>query len=782
MIYYLIYNLLLTGAFIVFLPILLYKMFIKGRYREDFKERLGYLPDRLDYLQDESVIWVHASSVGETMAASSLVSELRAKYPDHKILFSNMTDTGQQTARKSIKEADEFIYLPLDFPWTVRRSLKKVNPELVIVIETELWPNFIKYAKEYGSKVIVASGRISEQSLKSYKYLGPLLKRMLQQVDRFSMQSKQDRENILRLGAKEEKVINNGNIKFDKEYAGDTSEIKNSLYQEYKLESEEPVLVLGSTHDDEEKRLIPVYKELKKQFPDLIMILAPRYIERTDEIEDLYQEAGIDVVRRTELKDRDSRAESVILLDTIGELAQIYSIADLVFIGGSLIKRGGHNILEPAAHGKLVFFGPHMFNFKDSTKLALEYGAGIQVADEEELTDKLSYFLQNQDELTQRDNQALEMIEANKGAVSKNLELTDELLETRRQELRKKILIVRLSAIGDVIHALPVARAMRKSYPNSEISWIVEEKAKDLVMDNPNLDRIILLPKAEWKNNFKENKWEALKEAKSFFDDLNEYDFDITLDVHGLFKSGLTTYLSGASQRIGPKNGREGSTIFYNQKVELPKEEIHQIDRNLYLAQGIGAESEEVGFDISISKENEKRIDELFTELSINVDKILIAINPFTSWTSKNWLPERFAHLADKLITELDCEVIMTGGPGDRDGVDDIINLMEEDAGIYNLAGKTNLKELAELYNRVQLFIGGDTGPMHLAVAMSTQVIALMGPTTPTTHGPYGKQHKVIQPDIDCKECWDRVCKQEHICMDKITVDEVFKETKKILN
>ncbi|MBM7622948.1 glycosyltransferase family 9 protein [Sporohalobacter salinus] len=339
-------------------------------------------------------------------------------------------------------------------------------------------------------------------------------------------------------------------------------------------------------------------------------------------------------------------------------------------------------------------------------------------------------------------------------------------------EQLESILIIRLSAIGDVIHALPVAKALRESYPNAEISWIVESKAKDLVMDNPNLDDVILLPKEEWKAEFKQSKWTTLKQVKDFFVELKKkYDFDLALDVHGLFKSGLTAYLSGADRLIGPGDCREGSWLFYDERVKLPNN-IHQIDRNLTVAKSIGAESKEISFDIAVSKEELERVDGLFSSLSISNDKKLIAINPFTSWTSKDWFKNRFAVLADRLVKERDCQVVFTGGPADKEEVDEIIEMMDKPAN--NLAGKTSLKELAEVYKRSNLFIGGDTGPMHLAVAMNTKVIALMGPTTPVTHGPYGKQHIVIQSDLECIGCWDRVCSKNNECMKEITVDQVF--------
>ncbi|TDX59234.1 glycosyltransferase family 9 protein [Orenia marismortui] len=343
-----------------------------------------------------------------------------------------------------------------------------------------------------------------------------------------------------------------------------------------------------------------------------------------------------------------------------------------------------------------------------------------------------------------------------------------------------KILLIRLSAIGDVIHALPVARATRERYPEAEITWIVEDKAKDLVIGNPNIDNIIILPKEEWKKEFKTKKWATLKKARSFFKELQKKEFDIALDVHGLFKSGLTAYLSGAKKKIGPAKGREGSTLFYDHKVELPTEEIHQIDRNLQIAKGVDVKAETVSFDITLSEEERKKVDQLLKGLAINDSKLLITINPYTSWSSKNWLNQRWAKVADKLIKDFNCELIFTGSPADRAGVGEIIDLMEEDP--YNLAGRTNLKELAGVYDRADLFIGCDTGPMHLAVAMATPVIALFGPTNPLTHGPYGDNNIVVKGTEECRCCWKRVCKHNNECMKSISVDDLIDNVELIID
>ena len=772
-VYYWIYDLLLAAAFIIYLPIMLYKLLFKAEEKRAVLQRLGIFWKLKELFQEQPTIWVHAASVGETGAAAPLVAELREKFPDHEILFSTMTATGQEMAQKTIEAADHFIYFPIDFPWTMKEIMRRIQPELVVLMETELWPNFIKAAKDSGSKVLIASGRISDSSFGKYKLINPFTKQVLSKVDAFGMQSAKDEERIIELGAPEEKVYNYGNTKFDQDYGVTGDDIKEKIYQQFKLDPQQPILVAGSTHEGEEEQLLEVYQQLKQELPELVMLLAPRYIDRTEEIEELFAEAGIPTSRRSRIKRRDPEEESVIIVNTIGELAKLYGAADAVFVGGSLIERGGHNILEPAAQGKLVFFGPHMFNFKDSTELLLKEEVGVQVADKEELADKLLYYLSRPEKLAAKQQQARELIERNQGAAQQTAELARELTAER------EILIVRLSAIGDVIHALPAAHSLREAYPEAQITWAVQEKAQDLVIGNSYLDQVIVVPKEDWKANFQDEKRQTIHQIRSFFADVRaENDFDLVLDLHGLFKSALTAYLSGADYRVGPADGREGSTLAYHRQIELPDEELHQVERNLQLAAAVGGQAEEPVFDFGISGEEKADIDALLAEYNLN-QSLVVVINPFTTWESKNWPTEKYIQLADKLAAELGVNIVFTGGSTDREAVAELTAEMQE-RGV-NLAGQTNLTELAELYRRAQLFIGGDTGPLHLAAALEVPVVALMGPTEPATHGPYGTEHEVLQAEVDCLGCWDRRCQREHQCMSQITVEAAVAASRQLL-
>jgi 3-deoxy-D-manno-octulosonic-acid transferase len=322
-------------------------------------------------------------------------------------------------AHKIINDADAIVYFPFDLPFAVKKALKTINPDLIMIIETELWPNFIKIAKNKGHKIIYANGRISDSSFKKYKYLGSIMPDMLNKLDCLAMQSEQDKNRVIELGANAEKVLNLGNTKFDQNYSSISEEKKEDYRTKFKISKENLVFVAGSTHADEEKHLIQLYKDLKKDFPNLYFIVAPRDIERAAEIEDLFQKNNIDSIKKSELINKSPDKIDALILNTIGELAQIYSIADLVFVGGSMMGKGGHNILEPAAHGKLVFFGPDMSNFKDSTKLLLEHEVGVQVKNYKDLENQLLYYLDNPQILAHKGKKARTIILKNRGASKK---------------------------------------------------------------------------------------------------------------------------------------------------------------------------------------------------------------------------------------------------------------------------------------------------------------------------------------------------------------------------
>lgn len=345
---------------------------------------------------------------------------------------------------------------------------------------------------------------------------------------------------------------------------------------------------------------------------------------------------------------------------------------------------------------------------------------------------------------------------------------------------RKKILITRLSAIGDVIHALPVAYALRKKYPNAQIDWLVEAKAYPLVKLNPYLDNVILLPRKEWREMLNNDVVRTVKSFINFFKKMKKKKYDINLDLHGLFKSALSSFLIKPELRLGPADGRELSTFFYQAKIDIPEQTLHKVERNLHLAASLGAKTEQINYGLKMTPVIKSRVSRLFERENIDQNKKLVVLNPFTTWESKNWFLDRYFKLANELIKN-GYYVIFTGARSDKETIDNFISVDEN--SYSNLAGKTDLQELTEVYNRADLYIGGDTGPTHLAAAVELTVISLMGPTSPETHGPYGEGHTVIQDNsLECIRCWDRKCSRKMQCMKSISVEQVLRISKKKLN
>ncbi len=439
---YLLYSILLFLFLLFSSPYFLFRMVTKGKYKKGLRQRLGFTPPLytgagfIPELKNKDIIWVHAVSVGEVIAASPIIDAMRRRFPEYSFLISTVTDTGQDMARKAVSDPKEIIYFPLDFKWIVNKVLKVIQPRLFIMVETELWPNFIRETKKREIPLAVVNGRISPSSFKGYKVIKSFLKRVLSNIDLFSMQSERDKERIISLGAPEEKVYTTGNVKFD----GLKTEIpdREKLAEELKISLKDLVLVAGSTHSREEEIILDIYQKAKEEFPDLKFILAPRHPERIPEVESLCKNRNLSYIRRSQITDHPpQRGETspsagrsqIILLDTIGELAKVYSLATIVFVGGSLVPIGGHNILEPAALGKAPIFGLYMHNFTESARLLLEGKGGIQVRNKEELLERILNLLRDAKEREGLGEKAQRIVKEHQGASEQTVELIGKLLE-----------------------------------------------------------------------------------------------------------------------------------------------------------------------------------------------------------------------------------------------------------------------------------------------------------------------------------------------------------------
>ena len=382
------------------------------------QNRLIYPEGLWEPLKNRPVFWIHAASVGEAAAAAPILEEIRRLLPDAVLAASLITHTGYATAKRLLAKADVLFYLPPDSQGNVRYLINKIQPSVFVAVETELWPNLLKELNEHECALVLANGRISDQSHWGYPWLGPLLKDMLSRIDLFLMQSEQDADRIRDLGANPERIIVTGNTKYDNPQPIWTEDIENHWREIFHLSNDEILWIAGSTHAGEESVVLDAYLELKKEYPSLRLMLAPRKIERTREIEELVAERNLTSSRRSE---NDCPAE-IIILDTIGELAGLYMLADLVYVGGSLVPIGGHNIMEPMACGKPVLVGPHMENFRAVTEFCLDTGAIRQVEDGQTLLGRVEELLSDPVLLHAMGEQGQAVIAVNQGVAIRTAE------------------------------------------------------------------------------------------------------------------------------------------------------------------------------------------------------------------------------------------------------------------------------------------------------------------------------------------------------------------------
>lgn len=422
------YNTLLVLLSPLLAAYLGYRIAIKGKSRVGWRERMGFVPQSLGERQhDEPLIWVHAVSVGEVAAAEPILRELRSLEPLAKIVLSVTTPTGREMAQKRNLDIDGLFYFPFDIPIAVTRALDTLRPSLFIAMETELWPNFLWAAKRRGVKTMVANARVSDHSFRRSGLLRPLYRWMLKHVDWICVQSALDAERFVALGADERNVQVVGNSKFDEAYPEVSEAEQCKLRQDLGFALDAPVIVAGSTNPGEEEIVLDAFWQVRVKHPDARLLIAPRHPERTGEIEEIADRLGYAIARRTKMLEAAARAgeplpeqnsaqDRVVLLDTIGELARVYSIATVAFVGGSLVPKGGQNILQAIAQGKPVFFGPYMHNFRDSTAAALAQGVGFQIRDAKSLAQGVLELLNAPDRLAEIARKGREMIEASRGA------------------------------------------------------------------------------------------------------------------------------------------------------------------------------------------------------------------------------------------------------------------------------------------------------------------------------------------------------------------------------
>ncbi len=431
---YVLYSLLILILGVVVSPYLAYQAIRYKKYIGSLGQRMGYLPVSFN-LDGEESIWIHAVSVGETMTVRALIADLRRRYPNLRIFLSTTTMAGQQVARRNVHDVDAVFYLPLDLPFIVRRTLRLVKPRLFVMMETEIWPNLLRQCKRMGVATVLVNGRISSRSYPRYKIAKPFFKNVLADVDRFCMQTEEAARRVIDIGADPAKVVVTGSLKFDSLDVPGVLTLdgrgQNRVLRYFRMTSGRPVVVAGSTMREEEQIVLQAFRRIKASTANPLLVLAPRHPERFAEVAQLARDQAFVTAKRSDLQiDAEPRAD-VVVLDTIGELAQVYQIATAVFVGGSLVDTGGHNVLEPAVFGKPIVFGPYMHNFKEIAAAFVAQDAAIQVTNPHGLEEALLGLLTDPVQRARLGAAARALVESNRGAKDKCLAMIAQLLPLR---------------------------------------------------------------------------------------------------------------------------------------------------------------------------------------------------------------------------------------------------------------------------------------------------------------------------------------------------------------
>lgn len=441
---YLVYSLATLIAFVALSPYFLYQALRHKKYVGSLSQRLGYLPVSFN-LDAEASIWIHAVSVGEVLSVRPVVAALRRRYPSLRLFLSTTTMSGQQVARRSVPDIDGVFYFPFDWQFTVRRTLDLVKPRLFVMVENEIWPNLLRECRARGVRTIVVNGRISRRSFPRYRAIRPFFRRVLADIDRFCVQGEETASRLLALGADPARVTITGSLKFD---SLDSATLPGRgtarVLRFFRMSPGRPVFVAGSTMKGEDEIVIGAFNRLRSVIAasNPLLVIAARHPERFAEVERLCRAEGLSTQRRSELPiDAEPRCDAVVL-DTIGELAALYQIATAVFVGGSLVPAGGHNILEPALYGKPILFGPHMENFAEIADTFLTNVAAVQVRTGRHLEEEVVALMGDPVRRARLGAAARALVDANRGAKDRTLAVIADLLPPRDRAVVRPFRVV----------------------------------------------------------------------------------------------------------------------------------------------------------------------------------------------------------------------------------------------------------------------------------------------------------------------------------------------------
>lgn len=429
---YFLYSLLLTLGFALLLPRFAIDALRNGKYVTGLRQRLGAIPS---LKSDRPIIWLHCVSVGEVRAAQPLVRRVKETFPNYLLVVSTTTVTGQCLAQNIFREPAALVfYFPIDWAWTVRRVLRKINPAAILMMETELWPHLFRAARMRKTPVVLLNGRISDKSFRRYKRIRLFMSRVLNDLTLAIMQSEADATRIRELGLSEDRIVTVGNLKFDSEEAPTDTALTDQIRARFAFTDRGPLFVAASTHDPEEAVVLDAFRSVRKSQTSLRLLLAPRHPERFAEVGALLADSEFSVARRSTAPNNQDVTAEIVLLDSIGELSAVFPLADIAFIGGSIATHGGHNVVESAAHGVCTLTGPHTSNFAAITEAMLAAGALIQLPDTPrpaaELANALEALLAERQHRLEIGQRARAVCENNRGATVRTLELLSPILGT----------------------------------------------------------------------------------------------------------------------------------------------------------------------------------------------------------------------------------------------------------------------------------------------------------------------------------------------------------------
>ncbi|MFH0909439.1 MAG: 3-deoxy-D-manno-octulosonic acid transferase [bacterium] len=424
------YNILFAIGFFLMLPRFLYRMMRRGGYARDFGQRLArYSPEIIQRLSEGRRVWIHAVSVGEVFVALRVMREWRTRRPDIRFVLTTTTSTGHAIACKEIAAQDVLLYFPVDFPWITRRVMDLIDPQALVLIELELWPNLVRHASRRGVPILLVNGRISDHSFAGYRKLRFFTSRILPMIDLLCVQSDADRDRMEALGANPDRIRVMGSAKYDVAAKDTGGEAKaRAVIRAAGIKDDDPILLGGSTWAGEEGLLLDAFKSLRTSNRGLTLVLAPRHVERAPAVLADIRDRGLSVARRTDIKDPLPRRPDVLLLDTTGELKDFYACADVIFIGKSLTRHGGQNIIEPALFGKPIVVGPNMENFRSVTEDFLAAKALVQVDSQGDLRKSLFDLFRDPAARQSMGARAAQVVRDRAGSIGRTLDLADKLV------------------------------------------------------------------------------------------------------------------------------------------------------------------------------------------------------------------------------------------------------------------------------------------------------------------------------------------------------------------